>query len=142
MRHPSDADTMRFEDGASVESAITFVPPDSTQPCPPPATEQRPALARKETRAVFWLKGVVIAVLIVAAVIIAVVAYRISYVGEVQHFESSFLDDAQRLKTEYYYQASQLTWVSISLIIRYLVQAGLQNDLQNVTLFGECALPY
>lgn len=150
MRHPSDADTMRLDDGAeSVESAVTFVPPDSTHVSAAArgsgaggaaATEHRPMLARRETRAVLWLKGVVIAVLIVAAVIIAVVAYRISYAGEVEHFESSFQDDAQRLKTEYYYQSSQLTWVSISLTIRYLVQGAFQSDLLHVTMFGKCML--
>ena len=97
-----------------------------------------PWLARNETKAVWWLKGVVIAVLVIAAVVMGVATHWFATSTENEQFESQFIDDATRLKREVYHSSAQRVWVAVSLSIRISAEAILNSHSPiNTTLVGE-----
>jgi hypothetical protein len=122
MPQQFDAMQMRSSDQSSVGSVPTVFG-DDHQLSP---DEERPSLlAQNETKAVFWLKGVVIAVLVIAAVGMGVFVHRFARSKERELFESQFNYDATQLKREYYHSTAQTKWVSIALNVRYTIQAYL-----------------
>lgn len=122
------------EDGeCSVEESILTIYHDP--PPSPPQPQQR--LGRRETRAVLWLKGVVLTVLVVAATIMGAVTFRLLRDKETEQFQRQFNVNAARLKKAFYDVTSQRIWVSTSMVIRYIANAAEKGvPVSNSVLFG------
>jgi hypothetical protein len=139
LNHPtkrqSTLNHMPSGDENSIESVFTVYPrePASSE------NELRFSLAKTETRAIRYLKLVVIGVLILAAIALSYVTSLLISKTEHDLFTSSFTNDANRLKVATYDVMLQRISVSAALIIRYLMQAGIQGqDPVDTKLIGMC----
>jgi uncharacterized membrane protein YukC len=111
-------------DEISNESIVTDYPKETTSS----EHELRILLAKKETKAIRYLKCFVIGVMVVAANAMSYVTYLLISKTEHDLFMSSFQNDANRLKLAYYEVATQRISVGAAFIIRYLIQATLNRQ--------------
>jgi hypothetical protein len=119
-----DAMNVRSDQGSLVASLSTVFRDDHQLS---PAVEERPWLARNETKAVLRLKVVVIGVLVIAAIVMGVLVHRFATSTENERFQSKFRGDTTRLEREMYYSTSQTIWVGVALKVRILAEARKAN---------------
>jgi hypothetical protein len=94
-------------------------------------------VAKRETKAIFWLKLIFVLVLCIACSIMATFTYLTWSKTETRHFERAFDEEARRLIDSFYLGQGSKVWAASALSTSILLFASQNNlDFPNVTVPG------
>jgi class 3 adenylate cyclase len=132
--HESSASSFAGEEVDFGSSTVTLTGIDPVTMNDDPSTE-RSTLARKEDRAVFWSRILVLVVLATAAALVAINVYKNTARSQQKNFETTFASDSLKVLDSFYLSVERKLHSSDALSVLYTSYAiNSGSTFPNVTL--------